>query len=219
MAQLPQSVRILAADVSPDMIRQVQLRRALEVKRDAQSMWGRLDDIICDAQDLSAILDDSFSHITAGLVLFLLPNPQEALKECLRVLSREHGGGVLAASCWPHSDWQDMMKLLVHVCPDKPAYEVPQEWQTANSVRHELEMAGFREVAVEKTKMYVDYEDPVQIYHQLITSIPYLIRHTAGLGPAQLDELKNVMTRHIIQLYGAGGVRMVGTTIVATGRK
>ena len=39
-SKLPQSVRILAADVSPDMIRQVQLRRALEVKRDAQNQCG-----------------------------------------------------------------------------------------------------------------------------------------------------------------------------------
>jgi hypothetical protein len=121
------------------------------------------------------MLDDSFSHITAGLVLFLLPKPQEALSDCLRVLSREHGGGVLAASCWSHSDWQDLMKLLVQVCPDKPAYEVPQEWQTVDGVRHELEKAGFREVTVDQTKVYVDYDDPVQVYHWLITSIPYLI--------------------------------------------
>lgn len=218
-SKLPRSVRIMAADVSPNMIRQVQLRRALEVERDAHSMWGTVDDVVCDAQDLSAMSDDSFSHITAGLVLFLLPKPQKALTECLRVLNSEHGGGVLAATCWPHSDWQDLMKLLVQVCPDKPAYEVPREWQTVDSVRNELEEAGFREVTVNQTEVYVGYDDPAQVYHWLIRGIPYLIRHTADLGPVQLEDLKRIMIRHLNRLYGSDGGRMVGTVIVTSGKK
>ena len=135
------------------------------------------------------------------------------------MLSHEHGGGVLATSCWPHSDWQDLMKLLVRVVPDKPAYEVPREWQTVDGVRRELEEAGFREVKVDQTTVYVDYDNPAEVYHWLTTSIPYLIRHTADLGLVHLEDLKHAMFRHLTRLYGSGGGRMVGTTIVASGRK
>ncbi|CAF9918671.1 hypothetical protein IMSHALPRED_004372 [Imshaugia aleurites] len=75
------------------------------------------------------------------------------------------------------------------------------------------------ERSVDRTEVYVDYDDPAQVYHWLITRNPYLVRHKAGLGIVQLEDLKQAMMRHLDRLYGSGGGRMVATTIVASGRK
>lgn len=215
-SSLNSSVTITASDISPEMISQVEAQRSKQLQDDPESLWKRVTTVASDAQDLAVLKDDQYSHIAAGLVLFLLPEPQKALAECHKHLTP---GGTLTASCWPHSEWQDLMKLLGKVCPDKPPYSVPEAWSTIESVRGELEEASFTDIYADQKEIAVEYQDPRQVCDWFMTNIPYFVRNTADLGAEKKQEVHDAMLHELTEKNGQGSGRMVGACIVATGKK
>jgi len=156
--EIPSSSPLTCADFSDGMLAQV---RAAKERAGLGSPWARVEVRNQNAMDLCEVADGSVSHVTAGMVYFMVPDPQKALKESLRVLRPE---GVLALSAWEGSEWLDLMNLLPKVRPDKTMPTMPGAWTSTGGIKGEMEKAGFRDVEVHEcpvTMAFQDYEEDV----------------------------------------------------------
>ena len=190
-ASLPADVEITTLDSSVDMTAQVLAFKAREIEKDGPtSLWNRVNTANGDAQNLSSISDNTYSHILAGLMLFLLPDSAKALAECHRILKP---GGVLALSCWPKTDWQALMSLLPEVRPDKSVYSVPPSWRNEESVSRLVRSAKFRDVAVETGEVRANYADPALFCGWIVDKMPGLQPALADVSAEDKDRLKKVM--------------------------
>jgi ubiquinone/menaquinone biosynthesis C-methylase UbiE len=60
--ELPQSSRLISSDLSPGVIAQLEVRKAEEIaKRD--TTWSKVETSVSNIQDLSAVPDNSASHV------------------------------------------------------------------------------------------------------------------------------------------------------------
>ena len=143
-SSLPASARVVASDLAPGIIEQVERRKKEEVAA-GNLLWSRVEPVVCNAMDLSALPDKSVSHAFDG---FMVPQPRVASKEAYRVLTDQHGDGMLAISSWQGSSWRELMGFPSKVRPEKVMPKVPPTWSTVEGVHGELEATGFRDVDV-----------------------------------------------------------------------
>jgi ubiquinone/menaquinone biosynthesis C-methylase UbiE len=157
--KIPDSAALTCSDFSEGMINAVEKKKASEIEEDGKSPWNRVETVVQNAMDLDKIQSSSKSHITAGWVYFMTPDPQKCLAESKRVLK---DGGVLACSSWHDSEWLQLMNLLPKVRPDKKMPEIPENWKNAGPMKAELEKAGFRDVEAHEVhvEMTVDKMEP-----------------------------------------------------------
>jgi ubiquinone/menaquinone biosynthesis C-methylase UbiE len=113
-SQLPKDARLVAADLSPGMIELVRKRQSQD------PTWAKIEPALYDAMNLSAISDNSLSHVLSGFTIFLLPDPRKGMTEALRVLQP---GAVFAFSSMAQSTWGSLMLKISEVRPDK---KIPQ---------------------------------------------------------------------------------------------
>ena len=217
-ASLPSEVEIVALDSSADMLNHVSSLRArqIEVRGSEQSLWNKVKTVESDAHDMALLPNDSFSHIIAGLVLFLLPDPPKALAECRRILAR---GGILTLSCWPTSDWQDLMRLVPRIRPDKAAYDVPSSWRNAEGVSKIVEQAGFGNAIVDTSEARASYDDPRRFCAWIVDFMPGLQKSLADFSDAERDDLKAAMVDWLEAKNGPGPGVVTGQCLVCTVRK
>ena len=169
------------------MIEQVQNRKKDEIGK-GNALWDKVETLVCDAQDLSAFLDNSVSHALAGFVLFMVPQPRTALKEIKRVLADSNGGGVVAVSSWKGSEWQDLMSFPSKVRPEKVMPKMPPTWSTIEGVRGELEAGGFREIDVHSVESFMPFEDHDEIARFILFKFPGMTRMTTGMTQEELGK-------------------------------
>ncbi|OBT63571.1 hypothetical protein VE03_07004 [Pseudogymnoascus sp. 23342-1-I1] len=157
--KLPPSSRLLASDIAAGMIEHLEVRKADGVAKGITA-WGKVETRVDDAQDLAAFADSSVSHVLAGFMLFMIPQPRTALKKIRRVLTDENGGGAFSMSSWLEldSEWYHIMTLTNQFRPERPSLKMPQEWLAVDGIRGELEGAGFRDVDVYSVKTYLPFE-------------------------------------------------------------
>ena len=216
--QLPKSVRLITADFSAGMVKQVQERQKKEVAQ-GNLVWSQVKPAVYDAQDLSGIADGSLSHILGGFVFFMLPQPRLALKEALRVLTAENGGGVLALTSFRSNEWTDMLQLVKVVRPDLTVPAVPQTWASVEGVCGELEATGFREVKGHTMPTFMQLEDPVATVNLMVKGLPHMSKVREEMKPEEIDQACDLMVQHLRSNHPQLPSRMVGTAIVAIGRK
>lgn len=161
--KVPDTASLTCSDFSDGMVNAVEKKKSEEVAADNKSPWSRVETMVQNAMDLDKIKDSSKSHITAGWVYFMTPDPRKCLSESKRVLK---DGGVLACSSWHDSDWMQLMNLLPKIRPDKQMPEIPEGWKNAGPLKAELEKAGFKDVeahevhvemTVDKVDTFVDF--------------------------------------------------------------
>ena len=166
---LPPAARILATDFSSGLIDQVRKRQAEETAN-GNDAWKRIEASVMDAQDLAGISDGRVSHAMAGFMYFMVPDPQKALRETLRVLAPD---GVLVQTSWEQSDWIDLLKeSLAAVRPDMAMPSIPEAWNSAEAVKAELEKAGFREARAESVETFMPVKDPRLSAEFMIKKVP-----------------------------------------------
>ncbi|ELR05987.1 hypothetical protein GMDG_01948 [Pseudogymnoascus destructans 20631-21] len=150
----------------------------------------------------SAFSDNSVSHVLAGFVLFMVPQPRTALKEIRRVLTAENGGDAFSMSSWLEldSEWYHIMTLTNQFRPERPSVKMPQEWLTIDGIRGDLEGAGFRDVDVYPLKTYLPFEG----YEQLAE---------------ELKELRRQIIEYVKSRHPTVPSKLEGTAIIAVCRK
>lgn len=161
---LPATTRFVAADLSPGMIEAVKQRQTqAQHSNDGGSgagVWERVEPVVWDAQDLAAagVPDAAFSHVTAGLLLFMVPRPHDVFVESFRVL---RAGGVFGLTSFRSVGWMDLIdKALGAVKPGTGLASVPAPWASTEAVRAQLEEAGFTQVEVEEVQTFYEFTDP-----------------------------------------------------------
>ena len=214
---LPFSTRVVASDLAPGIIEQVKKRKKEEVAA-GNILWDRVEPVICNAMDLSSFPDKSVSHVFGGFVFFMVPQPRVALKEAHRVLTEQHGGGVLAVSSWQGSEWQELMGFPSKVRPEK-VIEMPSTWSTIEDVRGELEATGFRDIDVHTVQAYMPFDDYDEIARYILTKFPGMIMITDDMSHTELEEVRDLMVEHIKEKHPTTPSRLIGTAIIGVGRK
>ena len=99
---LPKDVKFLAGDNSPAMVAKTTSIRdekvaSPDVSAREKRVWQSLDVTEIDACDMKNVPSTSMSHVVAGLVLHMVPDPEKAVAEVGRVLQ---SGGVLSLTSW-----------------------------------------------------------------------------------------------------------------------
>ncbi len=109
-------------------------------------------------------------------VYFMVPEPQKALSESLRVLK---DGGVLTCSSWEGSSWMDLMALLPRIRPDKIMPKMPKEWENVDLMGEELRKAGFRDVESHRVPTSMKYESLEGLADFMATKMPHMVCNAA----------------------------------------
>lgn len=217
-SELPASSRVVASDMSPGMLEQVQKRKT-EAAAKGDKLWDKVETLLCDAKDLSAFEDGSVSHAYAGFVLFMVPEARTAMKEIHRVLTNQNGGGVFSVSSWMGSEWQDLMSIPSKVRPDKMMGKMPETWRTIEGVRGELEATGFRDIEVHTLETYMPFEDYDQLVGGMITEFPIMVRMMSDMTEQEVQKTRELMVEYIKSKHPQTPSRLKGTAIVGMGRK
>ena len=213
---LPPGSKITALDASPLMIQQVSAKRSERTIAEPQSRWSKVDVLVGDAQDLSPIPDNNYSHILAGLILFLLPQPEKALAECYRVLKSD---GVLVLSCWPSSDWQSLMQLSSKVRPDQPNYDIPKAWRNEESVKALVGESGFKDLHTHTVEIHAAYEDAKSVCGWIIGNMPGLQAVIGDFSVQDKQELDRTMVEWLVEKSGTSTGVLTGQCLICVGRK
>ena len=217
-SELGPNARLVALDISPGVIEQVQKRKADEVQK-RNLCWDKVETLVSNANDLSAFADGSVSHALAGFLLFTIPEPHKVLQEIQRVLTAQSGGGVVAVSSLESSEWQDLMEFPRKIRSDKTLPVLPAVWRTEEGVRSELEEFGFRDVKVFKTESYMPFENYDEVARFILTKFPIMAKITADMTSEELGKVRDLMVEHIRASHPVLPGRLVGTAIIGIGRK
>jgi ubiquinone/menaquinone biosynthesis C-methylase UbiE len=126
---------IHAPDLAEGMI------KATQALIDAQ----KLDTVtaqVMDAQNVSGLKDNTFTHSITNFVIFALPHPVNAASEIYRTLNP---GGVAAVTTWRYSGSLDLFRRVQRaVRPDKPAFDpISRDWDESWKIVDVMEEGGF----------------------------------------------------------------------------
>ncbi|KAK4545679.1 hypothetical protein LTR36_002633 [Oleoguttula mirabilis] len=210
---IPRSCSLTCSDFSEGMLKQVM---STKEKSDAASPWKRVETLLQNAMDLGEIADESQTHVTAGLVYFMTPDPRKCLSESRRVLKE---GGVLSLSSWEGSQWMELLKLVAKVWPDKQLPTLPEEWSSTTAVEGELKKAGFRDVESYRVPVEMSFESQESIVEFLVTKLPHVVAMSKDKSEEDVARLKRVMVDEAKKMCPAAPGKLDGVAIVGIGRK
>ena len=179
-------------------------------------VWKRVETQVLDAMDLQGVADSSRSHVMAGWVFFMTPDPQKCLSESLRVLTP---GGVLACTSWEGSEWLSLMYTLDEVRSDLKLPTLPEKWSDAELLKKEFEIAGFQEVEVERVKVHMKYEKHETLIDFLIDKLPHAVALTAQMSGDEVKRWKELAVEKCREYNAEAPGRLEGWSLMAIGRK
>ena len=212
---LPPNARVIAADFSSSSVDAVRKQRELELAK-GNVAWERVETAVLDAQDLSSLRDAELSHMMAGFMLFMVPNPAAALREAFRVLAPS---GVLSHTCWRGSEWLDMLQMIKEVKPDAELFTMPEAWTSTEGVKHVMTEAGFTEVEAQEVETYMEVKDPAYTVDILVRKMPTLAATRATMTEEEVDKVCGSMEDFLKAKFPVLPGKMKGVAILGVGRK
>lgn len=213
--QLSTDCHLTCSDFSEGMIAQVNKTKSKKIEA-GDKRWPRVQAMVSNAMDMSAVPTQSCSHILAGWVYFMTPDPQACLSESYRMLKPD---GVLGLSSWEDSEWLGLMRTLTSVFPDRAIPSLPEEWTSTDAVKREMEKAGFVHVKSTPLTVYMGYESHQEIVRFFLNNIPPMVAAMKGLSDAEIKQVEVAMVKQckVINLNEPG--RFSGQAIIAVGTK
>ena len=219
-AEIPEACEFLAADFSEGMVKQVEgsKEEALaspEGEGNAR-VWSRVQTRVLNAMDLKGVEDGSKSHVLAGWVYFMTPDPQKCLTESLRVLKE---GGVLAVTAWEASDWLEVMMTLKEIRPDFTMPELPKNWSDVDLLGRELEGAGFKEVKSERVRVTMGFERHEVLVDFMMDSMPMVTAFTKQMSGEEVEGYKRAAIKKMKGFCPETPGTLHGWALLAVGKK
>ncbi|RWA08693.1 hypothetical protein EKO27_g6425 [Xylaria grammica] len=217
-ASLPIETRLVAADLSPGMVSMVGVRQAAEISA-GNAIWGRVETAVWDAQNLAAtgVPDEIFSHVTAGLLLFMVERPQDVLAETRRVL---RDGGLFGMTSFRSAEWMDLIdEALDATKPGSRLPPIPTVWSSTESITRQLEDAGFHDVISNEVKTYYEFSDAEAMTRFNVANIPSVKMVTADFSAEEEEKAIQWILKWLSERFPSGKGKLEGIAIVATGRK
>ncbi|KAL4949264.1 putative UbiE/COQ5 family methyltransferase [Aspergillus filifer] len=162
--------KLTCGDMSQSMLGYLQTRIVEEG-------WVNAEARIIDSQD-TGLESGAFTHIFSGFAFNLFPDPQAALKECLRMLQPK---GTLAISLWKYCGWFTITRNAIHTHLS-PTLPYPGEeilnlvdsgWSTESGVRSYLETSGFSDIqtTIDKKQCRMTPDDLVDACTMIVPAI------------------------------------------------
>jgi len=213
------SAKILATDFSAGMVEQVKQLRVKKMGEledgPARRLWNVVEAKVMDAQDLSAMPDNSVSHASASLVLFMVPDSGKAVTEVYRVLE---SGGVMSCSSWKKASWVNLAMQAAGKGAD--SFKLPARWDNVDDVKETLEIAGFVDIQVEEVETSLKVGDAKTLAAWFFGSKnPPLRAVLKDLSEEERVQAKSLLARLLVENKNERTGGVLGTGIVATGRK
>jgi SAM-dependent methyltransferase len=198
--RLPASVKLVATDLSPDM---------LEIAKGKFTPNQNIDWKIADMQQLP-FEANSFDVVVCQYGIMFPPDKQRVFDEVYRVLKP---GGMFLFSTWEKTDRVEFFKLVYndHVVPffegeDNARFFVPFSLYDAVVLKSFLTKAGFEQDKVER----VTLPGESQSAHDLVQG--FFVTHAIGQEVADrsieaFESIAKNMERAIIKKFGDNPVR------------
>lgn len=207
----------LASDFSEGMIKQVEASKEQAIASgNRKDLWQRVETKVLDATNLQGVADNSKSHVLAGWVYFMTPDPQACLTESLRVLAP---GGLLACTSWEGSEWLDLMYTLEKVRPDLTLATLPEKWSDVDLLKKELEIAGFKDVRSERVPVTMKFEKHETLVNFLIEKLPHAVALTKQMTDDEVKRYKELAVEKCKELCPEAPGVLHGRSLMAIGRK
>ncbi|EMC93543.1 hypothetical protein BAUCODRAFT_125397 [Baudoinia panamericana UAMH 10762] len=210
---IPKECSLTCADFSEGMIRQVM---GIKESANADSLWKKVDAKVQNAMNLTEIESDSQSHVTAGMVYFMTPDPMQCLKETRRVLKTN---GVLSVSAWEGSQWLELMNLLPKVRPDKKVPTMPEAWTSATGLKGEIMRARFQEVETHQVLVELKFQNRESFADFLCTKLPHMIALTKDMSEDEVIKFKEVMVEEMRRMTSSEPGKLKGVALIGVGKK
>lgn len=166
--------------------------------------------------DLTEVARARQSHVLAGFVYFVTPNPQKCLTESLGVLQP---GGACAVSSWRGNQWMGIMLLVKKVRPEKAMPSVPAAWTTAEGVRAEFEKAGFRDAGAREVVAEMAVENAEALVELFWTKMPHVVAMKADMSEEEIGRLRKIMVEETERVSGVQGGKLTGVSVVGWGQE
>ncbi|CAJ2500944.1 Uu.00g037970.m01.CDS01 [Anthostomella pinea] len=221
---IPGTCSLTCSDFSEGMIgavKKIKAEKEEESKEGSSAtataaLWKRVGCKVQNAMDLNGIGDGSQSHVTAGMVYFMTPDPMKCLAESQRVLQPD---GVLSLSAWQGSEWIELMKVLLKVRPDKTMPTMPEAWTSAKGIEGELKKAGFRDVEAHEVPVEMTFQDYGSFVEFLLGKLPHMLALTSDMGGEEIGKVKVEMVAEMKRMCLTEPGKLKGVSLVAVGRK
>lgn len=211
-----------ATDASEVMLGMTKKRVELEG-------WTNVETEVMDAKDMK-YPDASFTHVAAALALHIIPEPDQVVKESMRVLKP---GGVFGATTfaeansnkWFAPDLDRAFRSLPFetpsLLPAKMQIHDDGRWTDASWVESNLKNLGLVDVTAEEvsgTYHFKDAEEWMKVFEVMImwtinSRWDEEIRKKMSVG-----EVKERVLEHLKERYNEEGWDVDWTVIVMTGR-
>lgn len=202
------------------MIAQVEASKAEALKPESDSknkeIWQRVQTKLVDAMDMQGVADEAYSHVLAGWVYFMTPDPQKCLTESLRVLQP---GGVLGCTAWESSEWIDLMNTVHDIKPDMELPKLPDAWKDAELLRGELERAGFKEAKTERVPVKMEFEKRETLANFLIDRLPFAVAMKKNMSEEEVKRWKETAIAKCKEICPEEPGTLHGWSLMAIGRK
>ncbi|RMZ86889.1 hypothetical protein DV736_g5879, partial [Chaetothyriales sp. CBS 134916] len=215
-AEIPPSAWILAADFSDHLLEVVRKTKQAKSEITGKNAWDRVEIRNLDAQDLSSIPDDSVSHLTGGMLYFMLPDARKALKETNRVLCP---GGIVALSSGKSSEHIDALGEAVEkIRPGTHLTLLSGAWASEVGVKEELEATGFVDVETHLVASSMSYQSHQQLAEMLL-QMPVMKNVVDGFSEEEKNGLLQGTVDNLKAINPAEPGTLKGVTIAALGHK
>ncbi|KAI0513084.1 S-adenosyl-L-methionine-dependent methyltransferase [Xylaria bambusicola] len=212
---IPTSAKVIGADNNAEMLAQYNNQRNMEIEK-GNSWWESAEILEVDVHKCDTLEDDSVSHMLAGFVLFLVPNPAQAISAMKRVMAP---GGVLAMSAMVGGDWVTLSMYPLKVRPDL-VMEVPSNSCTSHKdVTNHLKNAGFTDIEVIDVENYMEFDDYEVVCRFILNKIPMTARAIAQMTHEEITKTQDMMVADLRSWYPTLPAKMKGQTNVAYARK
>ncbi|PTB41655.1 hypothetical protein M441DRAFT_138684 [Trichoderma asperellum CBS 433.97] len=219
--EILQSSSFTCADNSEAMVDVVK-------KRIAEEKWVNVEAKVLDAQD-TGLPESSFTHVAIALGLHIIPDPDAAVRDCMRLLKP---GGRFGASTWPKSNanmfWiRDMREALQSLPFDAPMPDpLPMQmhksghWDDAAWIEGHLKELGLANVSVKENPGTCKIENATQFVKCFAMMLPWVMNtfwseEVRNAHP--VEEVRELIRQYLEKKYNGEGWSMEWLVITMAG--
>lgn len=207
---LPESSRLIASDVSEDM---------LDVAR--EKLKGlNVDWKIIDAQQLP-FDDNSLDLVVCAFAYMLVPDKQKAFGEAFRVL---RPGGSFLLSTWDKLENNEASYVFRKIVKEyfgdtlPETYKLPFSMHDPALLETQLKQIGFLSTKVEVVKKFLVCSTAKEAAKGLING-GLLYNEIVNRNPAWLDEMTSAVEAQLSQKYGASPMTAPMSALLGISKK